>query len=63
MTVPNLQVAPDASRITRPPARAGTTRLAAPDAGGLSSDDAAQRPARDGGNVLPSRRPQAHSKS
>ncbi|GIE90938.1 cation-transporting P-type ATPase [Actinoplanes regularis] len=57
MTVPNLQVAPDASDITRPPARAGTTHLAAPDADGLSSGDAAQRLARDGGNVLPSRRP------
>ncbi|WIM97315.1 cation-transporting P-type ATPase [Actinoplanes oblitus] len=36
---------------------AGAARLAAPDAGGLSSSDAAQRLARDGGNVLPSPRP------
>ncbi len=57
MTVRNPQAAPDASGITRPPARAGATHLATPDAGGLSSGDAAQRLARDGGNVLPSPRP------
>ncbi|GIE90947.1 cation-translocating P-type ATPase [Actinoplanes regularis] len=57
MTVRNLPAAPDASGITRPPARVGATHLATPDAGGLSSGDAAQRLARDGGNVLPSPRP------
>ncbi|MDI6105649.1 cation-translocating P-type ATPase [Actinoplanes sp. NEAU-A12] len=56
MTVPDLQVEPDASGLARPPAAVGATRLATPDAG-LSSEDAAQRLARDGGNVLPSPRP------
>ncbi|KUL41387.1 cation-translocating P-type ATPase [Actinoplanes awajinensis] len=46
MTVPNLQVAPDAS---------GTS--ASSSSGGLSSREAAQRLARDGANVLPAPRP------
>jgi Ca2+-transporting ATPase len=57
MAVPDLQVAPDPSGIARPPGGDDTTPHATPGAGGLSSDGAAQRLARDGGNVLPARRP------
>ncbi|WP_203896668.1 cation-transporting P-type ATPase, partial [Actinoplanes xinjiangensis] len=57
MTVRNLQVAPDPSDSTRPSASHGVMHVVAPEVGGLSSGDAAQRLARDGGNVLPVRRP------
>ncbi|GAA3927163.1 cation-translocating P-type ATPase [Actinoplanes auranticolor] len=57
MTVPNLQIAPDASGVAQPSAGAGAAPLAALEASGLSSGDAALRLARDGGNVLPARRP------
>jgi Ca2+-transporting ATPase len=49
VSVPDLQAAPDAPGTSRPP---GTTGAA-----GLSSLDAAERLARDGGNVLPAPRP------